>query len=170
MQGSTVTRLKGGAPGGSSLATPSHQGWMWGPSPSRCVGLRGVPVVSGALQCPPGAVIPGWSREGPAGRACWVVAPAGREGPGSARAAAPAPIPNKEPMQTQGSGVAVTTRGHPGDVGGTAGAWCSLVPGDPRGHHMAFVPHEDEGTWDTIPAGVTKHCVTTNVTTDSEMW
>lgn len=31
-------------------------------------------------------------------------------------------------------------------MGGTAGALCSLATGDPWGHYMAFVPHEDEET------------------------
>lgn len=145
-EGSTVTWLKGGAPRWLLLGHPIPAGLDPG---GRAPG--GSPWSVEPCGAPLEPAFPGGSREGPVGSACWAVAPAGRERPGSAVAAAPAPIPNKEPMQTQGRAVAGGTRGHPMAVGGTAGVRCSLAPGDPQGHHVAFVPHEDEGTWDTIP-------------------
>lgn len=153
MEGSAVTRLKGGAPGGPPWPPcPTGVRCGGGLSPRGCGGGSGVPRGQWSPAVPP------WSRRsrveqgGSGGQGLLGVAPAGGQGgAGQCHGCSPCPIPNKEPMQTQGSGVAARTRGHPRDVDATTGAQCSLVPGDPPGHHVAFIPHEDEGTWDTIP-------------------
>lgn len=96
MKGSMVTQLKGGTPGGSSLATLSHQGQIQGVHPQGVCGAwwgpRGQwsPAVPSWLSW----AFPEWQqgmsrRAGPAGR--WH-RQAGRERPGSAVAGAPRPI------------------------------------------------------------------------------